>query len=125
MVDDETALVDSLKTALETQGYQVLVALEGVAAVEIARREIPHLILLDLTLPQLDGIQVLRQIRSDEQCRQIPVVVMTGRTDPEELASTLEDGASSYYIKPMKVDTLMVLIQTLLDRKPNREAGPP
>ena len=121
LVDDEFSLVESLKGGLETRGYTVLTALDGVSAVDVARREIPHLILLDLTLPKLDGYQVLKLLKADEQCRKIPVLVITARSDAQGLVSTLDCGADSYYVKPLKFDTLLTLIQTLLVRKGHPE----
>lgn len=115
LVDDEIALVESLKAGLETQGYLVLTALDGASALEVARREMPHLILLDLTLPHMDGYQVLRLLKADERCQKIPVLVITARTQAQDLVATLDSGADSYYVKPLKFDTLLTLIQTLLN----------
>ncbi len=114
LVDDEVGLIESLKGGLETQGYTVLTALDGASALEVARQEIPHLILLDLTLPHLDGYQVLRLLKADERCQKIPVLVITAHTQAQDLVATLDSGADSYYVKPLKFDTLLTLIQTLL-----------
>jgi DNA-binding response OmpR family regulator len=76
---------------------------------------------LDLTLPKLDGYQVLKLLKADKQCRKIPVLVITARSDAQGLVSTLDCGADSYYVKPLKFDTLLTLIQTLLVSKAHHE----
>ena len=114
LIDDETELVDSLKENLQLQGYQVCTALDGVTALVKAKQEQPDLILLDLTLPQLDGRLVLKSLKADEHCQDIPILVMTAQEDVRELTSTLENGAVSCHIKPVDFETLLNLIQSLL-----------
>lgn len=114
LVDDEKDLVETLKGNLESHGYRVLTALDGASAVEIALRERPDLILLDLSLPTLDGYQVLKLLKTDDGSRQIPVLVITARGDVQGLTSTLDFGAVSYYVKPLKFETLLTLIRTML-----------
>lgn len=117
VVDDEEDLVYLLKKDLEWHGYKVLTALDGESAVEIAQREVPDLILLDLSLPVLDGHGVLKQLKSDERSRNIPVLVMSARSDSEGLSMTLDWGdADSYYVKPLKMDVLLNLIQNIMDK---------
>ncbi len=114
VVDDEPDLADSLKQSLQGKGYQVCTALDGMTALEGAKQERPDLILLDLVLPRLEWTSVLKLLKSDERCRKIPVLVMTARENIRELASTLEGGAVSCTVKPVKFETLLTLIQTLL-----------
>lgn len=115
LVDDESDFVVPLKSGLEAQGYTVFTAADGVTALEIARREAPQLILLDLTLPKLDGHGVLKSLKSEEQFRHVPVLVITAQEEIQKLAPTLEEGADSYYVKPLKFDVLLTLIRTLLN----------
>lgn len=115
LVDDEVDFVVPLKDGLEAQGYIVFTAGDGLAALEIAKKELPNLILLDLVLPKLDGHQVLKRLKLDEQCRQVPVLVITAQEEVQKLAPTLEEGADSYYVKPLKFDILLTLIRTLLN----------
>ena len=114
LIDDETELVDSLKENLQLHGYQVCIALDGVTALVKAKQEKPDLILLDLTLPQLDGRLVLKQLKADERCQNIPILVMTAQQDVRDLTATLENGAVSCYVKPVDFGTLLNLIQSLL-----------
>lgn len=115
LVDDEVDFALPLKDGLEAQGYIVFTAGDGVAALEIAKKELPSIILLDLALPRMDGHHVLKSLKSDEQCRQVPVLVITAQEEIQKLAPTLEEGADSYYVKPLKFDVLLTLIRTLLN----------
>ena len=117
LVDDEIDFVLPLKDGLEAQGYTVFIAGDGITALEIARREIPQLILLDLTLPKLDGHGVLKSLKSEEKFRRVPVLVITAQEEIQKLAPTLEEGADSYYVKPLKFDVLLTLIRTLLNSR--------
>ena len=114
LVDNEADGADSLKQSLQGKGYQVCTALDGMTALEEAKQERPDLILLDLVLPRLEWTSVLKLLKSDERCWKIPVLVMTARENIRELASTLEGAAVSCTVKPVKFETLLTLIQTLL-----------
>ena len=117
VVDDEPDIIDSLKIDLELQGYRVLTALDGRKALEIASREIPDLIVLDLVLPVLDGYGVLKQLRADRRCRKIPVLVISARSDAEGLSNSLDWGdADRYYGKPLQLDVLHQLIQNMMEK---------
>lgn len=125
VVDDEPDLVESLRFDLEHYGYQILTALDGRAAVETARREVPDLILLDLALPVLDGYGVLKELKSDPRCRHIPVLVISARSDPQGLAQALDWGdADSYYAKPLKMDVLIKLIRNILGEADGTSKNP-
>lgn len=114
LVDDEVELIQSLQADLETHGYQVLTALDGKIALEIAREKNPHLILLDLMLPGLDGYRVLKLLKSDERYRRIPILVITARADTQDLTLALECGADGCLVKPVKFDVLLARIRLLV-----------
>ncbi len=114
VVDDEAEVLSSLKESLEARGYEVLTAPDGIAAVETARTGTPHLILLDLMLPKLDGYRVLKLLKSDERYKKIPIIVVTARADPEDWALAVECGADDWVVKPICADSLLEKVRTHL-----------
>jgi len=115
VVDDEQEVVSSLKESLEACGYEVLTAIDGMKAVESARAEQPHLILLDLMLPTLDGYRVLKLLKSDERYRKIPIIVVTARANAEDRALAVECGADGWVVKPVRADNLLRQVRSHLD----------
>jgi len=117
LVDDEQDLVDSLRQDLQAQGYAVLTAQDGNSALELARKEMPQLILLDLMLPGLDGYRVLKLLKSDERYRKIPVLVITARADVSDLTQAIECGADGCLVKPLKLDVLLDRVHALIGER--------
>ncbi len=107
LVDDEPDVLSSIRESLESQGYEVLTAQNGISALELIRNEVPRLILLDLMLPGLDGYRILKLLKGDQRYREIPVIVITARADTQDLTLAMECGAESYFVKPLKVDALV------------------
>ena len=107
LVDDEPDVLSSIRESLESQGYEVLTAQNGISALELIRNEVPRLILLDLMLPGLDGYRILKLLKGDQRYREIPVIVITARADTQDLTLATECGAESYFVKPLKVDALV------------------
>ena len=105
VVDDEPPIVDLLAYNLRRADYQVLVARDGEEALAIARRERPDLIILDLMLPRLDGLDVCRAIRRE---RDVPIIMLTARESEIDRVVGLELGADDYVVKPFSVRELMV-----------------
>ena len=102
---------------------EVVVANDGIEALEYLfakgphagrdRREVPALILLDLKLPKLSGIEVLRQVREDEHTRYVPVVILTSSSEEEDIVASLENGANSYVRKPVDFSRFVEQVQRL------------
>lgn len=107
VVDDESDLVKSLTAGLQAQGYQVVTAMDGVAAVNAVRSEKPNLILLDLMLPQMDGFRILKLLKTDERYRGIPIIVITARANAEDWTLATECGADAYLTKPVRMEELL------------------
>lgn len=97
VVDDDRKIVDLVQKYLERDGYQVLVAYDGLAALETARRARPDLIVLDLLLPNLEGLDVCRILRAESR---VPIIMLTARTTEEDRLAGLEIGADDYVTKP-------------------------
>ena len=112
VVDDEIAIVDVLTAFLEDKDHKVLTAYDGVEAVEVAKRERPHLILLDIYLPKMDGIEVLRTIREFDES--IGVIMITAFREEDVARHALELGAFDYINKPFDFDYLERSLETKL-----------
>ena len=117
VVDDESELVGSLKEVLQAQGYQVLTAMDGVAAVNAVRSEKLDLILLDLMLPLLDGFRILKLLKTDERYRGIPIIVITARSNAEDWTLAMECGADGWLTKPVKMEELLERVRAAVVNK--------
>ena len=113
VVDDEPTLVQTISYNLRREGHEVLTAGDGVVAIETARRESPDLIVLDLMLPRLDGLEVCRAVRRDSA---IPILMLTARADEVDKVVGLEIGADDYMTKPFSMRELMARVKAMLRR---------
>jgi len=120
LVDDEPTLLDTLAFNLRNVGYVVVTAVDGVAALEQARVEAPDLVILDLMLPELDGLTVCRSLR---QVSDTPIMVLTARTGELDKIVGLESGADDYLTKPFSLGELQARIRALLRRAGPRRQG--
>ena len=113
VVDDEPAIVDVLAYNLQKAHYRVLVARDGKSAIEIAQKERPDLIVLDLMLPEMDGLEVCRSLRREGD---VPIIMLTARDEEVDRVVGLELGADDYVVKPFSVRELLARIKTVLRR---------
>ena len=113
VVEDEAALVETLHYNLLREGYEVVTATDGISALEVARTEKPDLILLDIMLPQLDGLEVCRILRREMN---VPIIMLTARTDEVDRVVGLEMGADDYVTKPFSMRELLARVKALLRR---------
>lgn len=116
VVEDEEHIVELIKYNLESNGYEVLTAFDGIDAIKIAFAEIPDLILLDLMLPQIDGIEVTKRLRKDSSTRDIPIIMLTAKSEEIDKIVGLEIGADDYITKPFSIRELMARIKAVLRR---------
>ncbi|WP_376795871.1 response regulator transcription factor [Thermogemmatispora sp.] len=116
VVDDEEVLVETIAYNLEQEGYQVVTALDGKAALELARRERPHLIILDIMLPEIDGLEVCRRLRREPATATIPIMLLTARGEEIDKVVGLEVGADDYVTKPFGRRELLARVRALLRR---------
>ena len=114
IVDDEEDIVALLKMRLEAEGYEILVASDGQEALDIAKREIPDLIILDLMLPKIDGYKVCRMLKFDERYKKIPIILFTARSQSSDKDLGMEVGANAYLTKPFDPAVLLDNIKKLL-----------
>ena len=115
IIDDEEDLVFFIKSALELHGrYRVLYSTDGKSGMEIARREKPKLILLDIMMPEKDGFEVLKELKKDGETMTIPVVMLTAKTDEHSMTEAFRSYAQDYIVKPVEMDVLAARIDYVL-----------
>ncbi|NQU44128.1 response regulator [bacterium] len=117
VADDEEDIKIVLKMYLETVGYDVITAYDGLDTMERVKEEKPDLVLLDIMMPVIDGIEVLRQMKADEETRHIPVVMLTAASRSEMLAKAMKAGAVDYIAKPFEPEQVQEAIDKALQSK--------
>jgi two-component system alkaline phosphatase synthesis response regulator PhoP len=122
VVDDDQKLVELIKLYLEKDGYRVLTAYDGQEALEVARSKRPDLIILDLMLPQVDGLDVCRTLREEEEL-EIPIIMLTAKTMEQDRIYGLDLGADDYVTKPFSFGELLARVRAVL-RRAEGEEGP-
>jgi DNA-binding response OmpR family regulator len=113
IVEDEPTLLETLEYNLTRQGYQVFTAADGLAALEVARQERPDVIVLDVMLPGIDGLEVCRILRREMS---VPILMLTARADEVDKIVGLEVGADDYLAKPFSMRELLARVKALLRR---------
>lgn len=116
IVEDDPLSLELAQAILETAGYTVLSVKDGVGLLKRVKAERPDLILMDLQLPHIDGLTLVRQLKADDETRQIPVVMATAYTLSEARAKALEAGCAAYLTKPLNSHTLLQTVANLLKR---------
>jgi DNA-binding response OmpR family regulator len=116
LVDDDATIRRTLGVGLELEGFSVVPASGGRAALEAVERVRPAAMLLDLTMPDLDGIEVLRRLRAAGE--EVPVCVLSGRDDVDDRVQGLESGADDYVVKPFALEEVVARLHALLRRRP-------
>ncbi len=114
VVDDQPINVQLLKRKLEREGIRVATAFNGLEALAAVKKELPDLILLDVMMPDMDGIEVCQRLQADESTRGIPVIFITARTTKESKLEGLSVGAVDYITKPIDLDETLARVQTQL-----------
>lgn len=116
VVDDEHDLVNLLRYNLQKEGYEVLCCYDGTSAVEMIWKHRPDLIILDLMLPDRSGFDICRQMKSEEQTRKIPIIMLTARSSEQDRVSGFEVGAEDYVVKPFSPKELVLRVKAMLGR---------
>jgi two-component system alkaline phosphatase synthesis response regulator PhoP len=117
VVDDEEDILELVKYNLAREGYQVVCAATGEDAIAKAKRKLPDLILLDLMLPGIDGLEVCKLLKKDSKTEHIPIIMLTAKTEETDVVSGLEVGADDYITKPFSPKVLTARVRTVLRRK--------
>lgn len=120
VVEDDEDIRLAMRLALEDFGYRVVEAGTGEEAVEVAWRICPNIILMDLSLPVLDGLSAIKRIRQDPQMKEVPIVAVTAHHEAQFRANALAAGCNAYTTKPIDFDWLNELIGQLLPEDGNK-----
>lgn len=121
LVEDNEMNRDMLSRRLERRGHTIVIAVDGQQGVDLARTETPDLILLDMSLPVIDGWEAARRIKSQAESKDIPVIALTAHAMAGDKEKALQAGCDDYDTKPVELPRLLGKIQALLDKK----AAPP
>ena len=124
VVDDDRDIVRLVRSYLEKAGYQVVTAYDGETAIHMLRREQPHLLILDLMLPDRDGWDVARLVRSDSQLAATPIIMLTARVEDSDKIVGLEIGADDYITKPFNPREVVARVRALLRRSQLQQGSP-
>jgi DNA-binding response OmpR family regulator len=116
VIDDEKELARLVMRALEQEGYDVIHASDGTTGLRIARDHRPDLVVLDLTMPDIDGLEVCKSLRSEPRVARLPILVLSARASAADRILGLELGADDYLIKPFVSQELVVRVKALLRR---------
>jgi two-component system, OmpR family, response regulator MprA len=117
VVEDDAEIADVLRRTLRQEGHEVRSAGDGVEALAVAEEFIPDLVVLDLGLPKLDGVEVLRRLRAESD---VPILILTARTETEDRVEGLDTGADDYLVKPFERQELLARMRALMRRRPPR-----
>jgi DNA-binding response OmpR family regulator len=121
VVEDDEDIADVLRRSLRLEGYDVRVADDGVAALSAYEEHAPDVVVLDLGLPELDGLDVARRLRADGD---VPILMLTARDAVESRVEGLDSGADDYLVKPFDRQELLARLRALLRRRPPRGSAP-
>jgi len=124
IIDDDVGFRDLLRIHLSGAGYQVRIAEDGVTGGRALLEQTPDLIVSDVNMPFLDGFELLRLLRGDEETASIPVILLSGRSDGDTMAKAVELGAADYLTKPVTRDQLLESIEACLSRIKGRTNPP-
>tara|TARA_B110000003_G_scaffold257285_1_gene275473 strand:- start:118 stop:813 length:696 start_codon:yes stop_codon:yes gene_type:complete len=116
LIEDEPSQVELIHYNLNAEGYEVLVAVDGEKGLELALEEIPDLILLDWMLPKVSGIEVCRQLRRSKITREIPIIMLTARSEESDKIRGLDIGADDYITKPYSIKELLARVRATMRR---------
>ena len=125
VVDDEEAILDLLQYNLEKEGYSVKVAHDGIQAIEVAKIFVPNLILMDIMMPNMDGVEACRQIKNLDNMSDTYVIFLTARSEEYSEIAAFEQGGDDYITKPIKPRALMSRISALFRRNNEQQKENP
>lgn len=114
IVEDEETVIHSLRHHVEKAGFDAVIAHGGKEALDLIRKELPDLVLLDIIMPGMSGFEVCRQLRADERTKNLPIIMVTGFSGETGSQSSLMDGASAVLLKPVSEEVLINKILSFL-----------
>ena len=121
VVDDEPHIVKMVEFKLRNQGYETISAADGNQALEMVLTRKPDLILLDVMMPGLDGFQVLSKLKTQEETRELPVIMLTAKGQERDVVTGFDKGADDYIIKPFSFPELLARVNRALSKGENAD----
>lgn len=115
VIDDENDILLIIKSALHEEGYDVTTANNGYDGLALAEDASPDLIILDILMPEMDGFEVLQQLKENEKTAQIPVVILTGLSSKDKIREALNKGIDYYIVKPFEYQDLVSKVKIAID----------
>ncbi|WDP89864.1 MAG: response regulator [Desulfobacter sp.] len=125
IVDDEEDILELIKFNLKSEGYNIVQAMTGEEAIKIAKQSSPDLMVLDLMLPGIDGLEVTRYLKNNETTAEIPIVMLTAKGEESDIVTGLELGANDYMSKPFSPRELTARIRAILRRRRKNSSDAP
>ena len=123
VIEDEVDILEVINYNLSKEGFDVCSALDGEEGLALIKKEVPDLVLLDLMLPGLDGIEICRKLKTDYSTRSIPIIMVTAKGEESDIVLGLGMGADDYMVKPFRPRELMARIRSVLRRGEFIEVG--
>lgn len=117
IVDDEPDLREVLNTLFQQEGYQTILASDGKMALELVKKNVPDIILLDVSMPKMDGFQVLEKLKKDKLTRDVPVIMVSARDGNEDIQQGISHFADKYITKPYDIKKLLTEVEKTLNIK--------
>ena len=114
LVDDEPDFVETVEFFLRGSGYEVFVAKNGKEALEQAEREKPDVVLMDVMMPEMDGLEACRHLKTDPSLKSVPIIMLTAKGQVQDVKDALAAGAHSYVVKPFNLPDLVERIEMML-----------
>ena len=115
VIDDENDILLIIKSALHEEGYDVATANNGYDGLALAEDASPDLIILDIMMPEMDGFEVLQQLRENEKTARIPIVILTGMSSKDKIREALNKGIDYYIVKPFEYQDLVSKVKIAID----------
>ena len=115
LTDDDKDLVEVMSLRLEREGYTILRAYDGDECLDKARAELPDLIIMDVSMPKMDGYSALKAIRTDKAIRHIPVIILTAKDQMEDIFKM--EGVKDFFVKPFEYEDVAQKVRSILQKK--------
>ena len=116
IVDDSSVNNYLLENILEEKGYTLQIAFDGKEALNFLNEDPPDLVLLDIMMPGIDGYEILDKMTSDNKLKNIPVIMVTSKTEPQDKQKAMDIGAIDYIEKPIDIETLLIKVENVLKK---------
>jgi len=113
VVDDERHIVRLVQVNLERAGYEVVIAYDGVEAIETVQAKVPDMIILDVMMPRMDGFETLKKLRADDKSKEIPVIMLTAKAQDADIFKGWSSGVDSYLTKPFNPRELLAFVDRI------------